>query len=76
MSFKTILAAVGMLAATIGVAGSADAQRRDHDRGRHYEQRGYHRDYRHIRHDRGHHYGRDRHCRTVIRHHHRVRVCR
>ncbi|MCP3736153.1 hypothetical protein M9979_14855 [Sphingomonas sp. RP10(2022)] len=82
MKLSTILAAVGMIAATVATAGSADAQRRDHDRGR-YEQRDHrdardHRGYRDARHDRGRHFGRDRHdrCRTVIRHQRRVRVCR
>lgn len=81
MTIKSLLAAVGMLAATVGLAGTADAQR--HDRGRdRYDQRGpgYHGD----RHDRGRHYGRDRRwergrhhdCRIVYRHHRRVRICR
>lgn len=91
MKISTIFAAIGMMAATVGGASSADAQRRDDNRGR-YEQRGD-RDHRgdrydrrdrddrgrhYARHDRGNHYGRDRNqrCRTVIRHQRRVRVCR
>jgi hypothetical protein len=84
MNISTILGAIGMIAATVGAAGTADAQRRDHDRDRgRYEQRD-HRDYRDHRgprfgrHDRGPRFERDRHdrCRTVIRHNRRVRVCR
>lgn len=76
MTIKTFFAAVGLLAATVGVAGSADAQR--HDRGRdryeHRDRPGYHGG----RHDRGRHWGRGRHdhCRVIYRHHRRVRVCR
>ncbi|MCU6455252.1 hypothetical protein LPN01_14295 [Sphingomonas sp. A2-49] len=82
MKISMIFAAIGMMAATVGAAGTADAQRRDHDRGG-YDQRDHrddrgHRGYQNARHDRGRHYGRDRndHCRTVIRHQRRVRVCR
>lgn len=90
MNISTILGAIGMIAATVGAAGTADAQRRDHDRDRgRYEQHDPrdHRDYRNHRdhrgprfgrHDRGPRFERDRHdrCRTVIRHNRRVRVCR
>lgn len=79
MSLKMLFAAAAMMAGTVGLAGSADAQR--HDRGRHhYDQRGHRDDrgYDRNRHDRGHHWGRDRraHCRIVYRHHRRIRVCR
>lgn len=84
MKISTVLAAIGMITATVGGASAADAQRRDHDRDRgRYEQRDHRDDrgrrgYQNARHDRGRHYGRDRNqrCRTVIRHQRRVRVCR
>ena len=77
MKIGTILTAIGMMAATLGVAGSAGAQHRDHDRDRgRYEQR----DHRGpgMRHDRGRRFERGHHqrCRTEFRHHRRVRVCR
>lgn len=77
MTLTRIFAVLGMVVASAGTIGTADAQRRDHDRGR-YEQRDHRGDYRNVRHDRGNHYGRDRHdrCRTIVRHHRRVRVCR
>lgn len=70
-----LLGAVGLFAATLGLATTADAQR--HDRGRDHGR--YERDHRgphYGRHDRGRHFVRHDRCRTVIRHHRRVRVCR
>lgn len=92
MRFLKFAAAIAMMAGSIGLTTSAEAQ---HDRRDHIERRG---DVRHgdRRYDRGHdrrydrHYNRSRrydarrrdgyrnarHCRTEWRHHRRIRVCR
>ena len=78
MKLTKIIAAAGLLAATLGASASADAQRyngdRDHGRYEHRDNRDRH----YGRHGRGHHYSWDRHqrCRTEWSHHHRVRICR
>ena len=83
MKITRMLAAAGLVVASLGVATVADAK--DHGRGHEYREdrghddRGY--DRRHDRHDNGNHYGwrngRGHHrCYTEWRHHHRVRVCR
>ena len=76
MKMLKIFAAAGLVVAAMGVSVSADAQARHHNNGGHHGWHG----------NRGHHgwhggrgHGWGRHhggCRTVIRHHHRVRVCR
>lgn len=78
MTIKTLFAAVGILAASIGVSGAADAQRhRGPDRFEHRDHRSPDRFDRH-RGPRGRHYAYGRHdrCRVIYRHHRRVRVCR
>ena len=78
MKLTKIIAAAGLMAASLGASAGADAQRyngdRDHGRYEHRDNG----DRRYGSHDRGHHYGRDHHqrCRTEWRHHHRVRICR
>lgn len=85
MKIARMLAAAGLVVASLGVAGVAHAK--DHGRGQeHRDNRGrdahrggYDRGDR--RHDNGNHYGwrngRGHHrCHTEWRHHHQVRICR
>ncbi|WCM26125.1 hypothetical protein NDN01_19240 [Sphingomonas sp. QA11] len=89
MKISIMLAAAGLAVASMGVSTAAVAQNRNHDRDGYrdgHRDRGGYRDRRHYdrgRHngyDRRHygrrHYGWNRHCRTIWRYGHRVRVCR
>lgn len=67
MKFLTLAAAV--LVGSLAVAGPAEARPDRHDNGRHA---GWNNGHHHGHYKRHHH----RHCRTIWRHHHRVRVCR
>jgi hypothetical protein len=90
MRILKLSVALGLMAASLGLTTAASAQNHDDRRGRmeHVERRGEarrdnaRRDDRRYqqprRHEtrRGHGYKQARHCRTVWRHHRRVRVCR
>jgi hypothetical protein len=88
MKLRTALAAglaFGLLAATPAAAQDHNNWQRDRhdqnmrgdrDRDRDRDDRGRHNGWRDHR-DNGHHYGwrNNRHCRTVWRHHRRMRIC-
>jgi len=65
MNVMKILVAAGLSVAALGMTTNADARPNRHH-GWHNRHHGWH----------GHRGNRGRHCRTVWRHHHAVRVCR
>lgn len=79
MKIPRMLAAAGLVIASLGVSTVADAQNyRDHDRG-YNDHRGDRGDRGGRWNNRGRHNGWDRHrnrCRVEWRHHRQVRICR
>lgn len=82
MKITRMLAAAGLVVASLGVSTVANAQHYDRHDDRSYARddrgRGHDRGHDGYRHDNGHHYGQyrhDRRCRTEYRHHRRVTTC-